>query len=77
MDNLRGRGQNVKNIAFTKEGGWVIFYAKNGYSHYNIPVEMTKKIKDLVQNGSTLNHVFFLNDKWIIVYDDYKYKSNL
>lgn len=74
---LKYRNQHVKNIALTKDDGWIILYAAKGFTYHNIPVEMSIKIKELVQNGSNLNKIFFLADKWIIVYDNYKYISNL
>ncbi len=77
LNDLRYRNQKVKNIALTKNDGWIVLYAVKGFSYYNIPLTMSTKIKELVQNGSKLNKVFFLGDKWIVVYDDYKYISNL
>jgi len=77
LSDLKYRNQRVKNIALTKNDGWIVLYAVKGFSYYNIPVAMSAKIKELVQNGSKLNKVFFIADKWIVVYDDYKYISNL
>jgi len=77
LSDLKYRNQRVKSIALTKNDGWVVFYASKGFSYHNIPVEMSIKIKELVQNGSKLNKVFFLGDKWIVIYDNYKYASNL
>ncbi|NOZ35466.1 MAG: hypothetical protein GXO80_09240 [Chlorobi bacterium] len=77
LSDLKYRNQRVKNIALTKKDGWIVLYAKKGFSYYNIPLSMSIKIKELVQNGSTLNNVFFLGEKWIVIYDKYKYISNL
>ena len=77
LSDLKYRNQKVKNIALTKNDGWIVLYATKGFAYYNIPVAMSVKIKELIQNGSILNKVFFLGDKWIVVYDDYKYISNL
>jgi len=77
LAELKYRNQHVKNIALTKNDGWIVLYAVKGFSYHNIPVAMSTKIKELVQNGSKLNKVFFIADKWIVLYDDYKYISNL
>jgi hypothetical protein len=77
LSDLKYRNQRVKNVALTTDDGWIALYATKGFSYYNIPAEMSEKIKRLVQNGSGLNDVFFLGDKWIVVYDNYKYISNL
>lgn len=77
LSDLKYRNQKVKNIALTKDDGWIVLYGSKGFTYYNIPVVMSTKIKELVQNGSKLSKVFFLGDKWIVVYDNYKYISNL
>lgn len=77
LSDLKYRNQHIKNIALTKDDGWIILYASKGFTYHNIPIEMSEKIKELVQNGSVLDKVFFLGNKWIVVYDDYKYISNL
>ncbi len=77
LSELQYRNQIVKNIALTKNDGWLVLYSAKGFAYYNIPLATAQKIKQLIQNGSYINKVFFLNDKWIVVYDDYKYVSNL
>jgi len=76
--NLQYRNQYIKNAALTKNDGWALLYATKGFTYKNIPVATAEKMKELVQNGSSLDKIFFLPDnKWIIIYDKYKYASNL
>ncbi len=77
LSDLKYRNQKVKNVALTKDDGWIVLYAAKGFSYHNIPVAMSTKIKELIQNGSSLNKVIFLGEKWVVVYDNYKYISNL
>lgn len=77
LNQLKSRNQYIKCVALTKDEGWMVFYGKRGFSYFNIPVAVSVKVKELVQNGSSLDKIFFIREKWIVIYDNYKYTGNL
>ncbi len=77
LSDLKYRNQKIKNIALYKDNGWIVLYASKGFSYYKIPEDLSDKIKEISKKVSKLNRIFFLGDKWIIIFDDYKFSTNL
>jgi len=62
--------ENIKSIAFTPDGGWVIFYNKNGYAINGIPQNATNHIVTVANSGYRLTKIAFTPSKgWALLYD--------
>src|SRR5260221_9634695 len=64
--------QQIKQAAFTPNGGWIILYGVNSYfASKDVPTDLTDKLDELATDSKSLNFISFTADGgWIIVYGD-------
>jgi CubicO group peptidase (beta-lactamase class C family) len=70
LGELAKAGHKLKWIGFAPEGGWLIFYDKNGYFGKGLPEAAFKKVVELAKKNAELKSIAFArNDGWVILYD--------
>ena len=70
LDDLAGRGAELKAIEFAPGGGWLILHGKNGRVARDIPDELSKALDDLAGRGAELKAVSFTRSGgWVVLFD--------
>ena len=67
-DEIRRRGE-CRNVAITKTGGDLMLYGRNGYASKGCPASLTRKLKELHDEGQYIDDVQLTESgSWLILW---------
>src|SRR5438132_788376 len=66
----------IRTLALSSNGGWVVLYGKNGYNSRGLPPHALTKLAELNEQKHNLDFIAFAPKLgWLIIYDSYGYSS--
>lgn len=67
---LNELGEDITQVAFAPNDGWIILYNENDFYSENIPDSMLDTLNTLQNDGDRIDHVAFTEfDGWAIIYN--------
>ncbi len=63
----------VKNIVFSNEGDWVVFYGEIGYSYNFLPEKAKDRLSELNKNESLITDFEINGDSWVTISNNNAY----
>jgi len=63
----------IKNIAFSNTGDWVIFYGEIGYSYNYLPDKAKDRLTELNKNEDIITDFEIFNESWVTVSNNNAY----
>ena len=74
MTDLNDRNEEMRDVAFSPDGGWSILYGSNGFIRKGIPADVEEALTELHDEGSEIKQVTFAPDgSWVILFDSNGY----
>ncbi|RUT02637.1 hypothetical protein DSM107010_62590 [Chroococcidiopsis cubana SAG 39.79] len=65
---FRGAGEEIKQIAFAPNGGWVILRERNDFWYSNIPNDLINTLWKYHRSGREIRQISFAeNSGWVVL----------
>ncbi|MBR4266196.1 MAG: hypothetical protein IKQ46_09095 [Bacteroidales bacterium] len=76
INDVNKKHRKLRNAAFGNNC-WVLLYGNNGFCFQDLPSDLQDFMKKSINKKLTINLVRIFKDKWFVVYDDYKFATNV
>ena len=71
---LNDRHEEIKDVGFIADGGWIVLYGSNGFIRSGLPQKVEDALTELHDEGSEIRQVAFAPDgNWVILFDSNGY----
>lgn len=68
LNLIHKAGEQIKQVAFAPNGGWVILYGRNGFHYSDISNDVTNKLWEFSNAGEEIKQIAFApNGGWVIL----------
>ena len=68
LNHIHKSGEQIKQVAFSPDGGWVILYGRSSFSYSGISNNVTDKLWEFSNEGEEIKQVTLApNNAWVIL----------